>query len=107
MGRGHDFDNCSTSSEYWYGSKLVELVVISGVQRFLAKSATICQINNVWLPTTRFVLDKLFSNPLILFQTLQYFNISLVKKSFGECFSFKKLSSRLQWNKLKKAYSNS
>ena len=36
-GRGHDFYNCRAGSECWYRSKLV----ISGVKRFLARSATI------------------------------------------------------------------
>ena len=46
-GRGEDFQNCSTSSKVLYGCQLV----ISGEKSFLARSATICKINTVWLPT--------------------------------------------------------
>ena len=54
---GLDSDNCSTGSEYWYGSKLV----ISGVKRLLERSDKMCQINTVWLPTVLIVnSNKLF-----------------------------------------------
>ena len=46
-GRGNNFQNCSTSSKVFYGCQLV----ISGEKSFLARSATICKINTVWLPT--------------------------------------------------------
>ena len=46
-GRGNNFQNCSTSSKVLYGCQLV----ISGEKSFLARSATICKINTVWLPT--------------------------------------------------------
>ena len=43
-GRGHDFDNCSTGSECWDGSKLV----ISGVKGFFGKKR---HNNTIWPPT--------------------------------------------------------
>ena len=46
-GRGNNFQNCSTSSKVLYGCQLV----ISGEKSILARSATICKINTVWLPT--------------------------------------------------------
>ena len=46
-GRGKDLQNCSTSSKILYGCQLV----IPGEKSFLARSATICKINTVWLPT--------------------------------------------------------
>ena len=46
-GRGKDLQNCSTSSKVLYGCQLV----ISGEKSFLARSATMCKINTVWLPT--------------------------------------------------------
>ena len=53
-GRGKDFQNCSTSSKVLYGYQLV----ISGEKSFLARSATICKINTVWLPTN--TISRLF-----------------------------------------------
>ena len=57
-GRGNNFQNCSTSSKVLYGCQLV----ISGEKSFLARSATICKINTVWLPTINNLFNIVYNN---------------------------------------------
>ena len=61
-GRGNNFQNCSTSSKVLYGCQLV----ISGEKSILARSATICKINTVWLPTTNRTSNNFFLRSIFL-----------------------------------------